>query len=410
MDKGGPLIIRGLTTLSSIGIAADAPVETWEGAFKLRSAPVESLRPDDPTRVFRLSSNAQRLIQDLEKEGSCHRLDRVALLGISAARLAIERARDLGLDLEDIGCVSFGSSRGATETLESSFRLANSSSPISALTSPVTTAGNISSSIAQDLLNRIATQSALPSIACVNTSMTCSSAFHSLLVARSFILSSMAKAALFGGAEACLTPYTIAQLKALRIYSDDTGDWPCRALGATEIKKNTVALGEAAGAAVLFSRSSNVIVAADDLELSAIGWAMERVPSPTGITEDGAAFEKSMDSAVAALDGDRRIVGVVMHAPGSQRGDEAELVAVRRVLGNIPVYSTKHLTGHSYGAAPMLSLSLASAILSGARWPGFPYQDQPKQTVDPISQGGVILVNSAGFGGNAISVAVSKPL
>jgi len=218
----------------------------------------------------------------------------------------------------------------------------------------------------------------------------------------------MTQAAIFGGAEACLTPYTIAQLKALRIYSEYRDSWPCRALDISPNSLNSVVLGEGAGTAVLLRLDEGDRALPGDLELLGIGWAMEKIPSPTGISEDGAAFERAMRMAVAGLSGADTVAGVVMHAPGSQRGDRAELAAITQVFGEIPIYSTKHLTGHTYGSAPMLNLSLGKALIEGLEWGYFPYQSQVIGKISNARAGNVVLVNSAGFGGNAVSVAIQS--
>jgi 3-oxoacyl-(acyl-carrier-protein) synthase len=176
-----------------------------------------------------------------------------------------------------------------------------------------------------------------------------------------------------------------------------------------------VVLGEGAGTALLVSESSDYLPSRGEVELLGVGWGLEEIPTLTGISSDGVAFERAMKMAIAdASDEKVEVVSVIMHAPGSQRGDHAELKAVRRVLGEVPVYSTKHLTGHTYGASGMVSLGLAGAILSGAELPRLPYlsgvtaEGLEDRRVD-ISLGGRkkgVLINTAGFGGNAISVLV----
>lgn len=408
MDKNSRLIIRGLSTISSLGVTSSTNREIWQNASGHDRAPWKPLSKDDQTPVFPLGADAERLVGLVNGDSSYQRLDRVSQLGVAAAKETISRLIETDFDISSIGCVAMGSSRGATNTLESSFKNFNSAASVSALTSPVTTAGNISSAVAQEILGHRTDTGSSPEMASINTSMTCSSAFHSLLVARAFLLSGMTRAALFGGAESALTPYTVAQLKALRIYSDRQDSWPCRAIELLEASQNTVVLGEGAGTAVIFAADSKQ-PQDGDLELVGIGWAMERIPSPTGITEDGAAFEKAMREALKSLGSDDTVAAVVMHAPGSRRGDQAELQAVQRVLGGVQVYTTKHLTGHTYGAAPMLNLSLADAILAGLDWSSLPYGGSRYDRIPPSRQGNVVLVNSAGFGGNAVSVAVRKP-
>jgi 3-oxoacyl-(acyl-carrier-protein) synthase len=213
----------------------------------------------------------------------------------------------------------------------------------------------------------------------------------------------MSSAAIFGGAEACLTPYTIAHLEALRIYSDGTTVWPCRPCGSVSAASNTVTLGEGAGTAILLKDDG--VCVEGDLEVLGLGWAVEETPTATGLSADGRAFERSMRMALAELPSAVSVDAVVVHAPGSVKGDEAELSAVSRVLcDEVMIVSTKHLTGHTYGASGMVSLALAQALIGGAQWGGFPYESAARGRQTGAAQ--VVLINTAGFGGNSVSVVV----
>jgi 3-oxoacyl-(acyl-carrier-protein) synthase len=244
-------------------------------------------------------------------------------------------------------------------------------------------------------------------LASLSTSMTCSSAFHSLLIARSFLLSDMAKVCLFGGAEACLTSYSVAQMEALKIYAREVQSWPCQPFGSERVSLSSVVLGEGAGSALLLSGDEQS--RAEDLVLLGVGWAVEPIPSATGISTDGLAFKAAMSMALreARAHGVSKVDAVIAHAPGTQKGDAAELAAISSVFGaDTGVLSTKHLTGHTYGASGMVSLSLASALLNGVEIRGFPYPC----VASCASRGnpGAVAINTAGFGGNAISIIVGK--
>ena len=58
------------------------------------------------------------------------------------------------------------------------------------------------------------------------------------------------RAFLVGGSEAALTPFTIAQMQALKLYSKAAHNSPCESMGFQKTK-NTMVLGEAAAVAVL---------------------------------------------------------------------------------------------------------------------------------------------------------------
>ena len=76
------------------------------------------------------------------------------------------------------------------------------------LASPTTTLGNISSWVAHDL------QTAGPEL---SHSITCSTGLHAVLNGVAWLKAGMADAFLVGGSEAPLTPFTLAQMKAMKI-------------------------------------------------------------------------------------------------------------------------------------------------------------------------------------------------
>lgn len=106
--------------------------------------------------------------------------------------------------------INIGSSRGATELFEKYHREFLETGKVATLASPTTTLGNISFWVAHDL------QSTGPNI---SHSITCSTALHEVLTGVAGLQSNMADKFLVGSSEAPLTPFTIAQMKALKIYA-----------------------------------------------------------------------------------------------------------------------------------------------------------------------------------------------
>ena len=397
MDR--KLIIRGLSTISPLGVSKDEIAQ-------LLGEPLPGAVPfvgRNNRPVFPLTKRGNEVVSKIAHEERYDRLDRVSHLAIATARQTLDLA---GGRHGEIGCVSIGSSRGATQSLEETISaFAVDATKVPTETSPRTTAGNISSWVAQEILARRGASSQGGPIASLSTSMTCSSAFQSLITSCAFIRAGFAPAALFGGSEACLTPYTIAHLEALRIYADVNKSWPCRPCGSASSAANTVALGEGAGTAILMEDDNTEVEG--DLTLLGIGWAVEETPTATGLSADGRAFERSMTMALGQLSHGQCVDTVVVHAPGSVRGDEAELRAVARTFGEtVMVCSTKHLTGHTYGASGMVSMALAQALLSGASWRGFPYESAVGGGI--VEAPRTVLINTAGFGGNSVSVVVGR--
>lgn len=383
------LIIRGLSTISPLGASANECFRTFRNLSP-------RYREINGRPVFALTDDGNSVVTAVETDPLLSELDRTTQLAIAAAR---GTKNLIGRKVPAIGCVTIGSARGATTTLEKTFKdYEQGAVALQPHTSPRTTAGNISSWVAQEF----AKESNEP-IAAINTSMTCTSAFHSLLVSHAFVSSRMASAALFGGAESCLTPYTLAQLDALRIYSRQEGPWRCRPCTSADPRSNSVMLGEGAGCALLMPDDGERIPG--DLHLAGIGWSLESIPSATGISEDGIGFEVAMQKALGSTHGGVPIDAVILHAPGTIKGDEAELLALERLLPGVPACTTKHLTGHTYGASGMVSLALAQILLNGGSWQGAPYPSQALGTGFESPRG--VLINTAGFGGNTISIIVT---
>ena len=109
-------------------------------------------------------------------------------------------------------------------------------------------------------------------------SITCATASHSILNAIAWLESGMATSFIAGGTEAPLTDFTIAQMKALRIYSQESDDFKCRALDL-EKKSNHMILGEAAACFVLSKKPSN-----SGIRISGYGTAIEDLRSATSMS------------------------------------------------------------------------------------------------------------------------------
>jgi len=319
-------------------------------------------------------------------------------MAIYAARQAVAAA---GWQQEtDIG-VNIGSSRGATGLFEEYLTTYLNSGTLPAHTSPVTTLGNISSWVANDLQ----TQGPL-----ISHSVTCSTALQAIANGFAWLKAGMTSKFLAGGAEAPLTPFTIAQMKAIGIYSTDIDTaFPCRPHNLE--RKNTFVLGE--GAAVFALEK----VSADDLMnttepvivLESIGFGFETIASKTGISREGLNFQLAIRDALKKTASTEPIDLVVLHSPGTVAGDSAELHALQAVFGenNLPLLSSnKFLTGHTLGASAALSLEYAIHVLTHQILPNLPFS--PIFTVPENININRVLVTAAGFGGNAVALILKR--
>jgi 3-oxoacyl-(acyl-carrier-protein) synthase len=200
-----------------------------------------------------------------------------------------------------------------------------------------------------------------------------------------------------GGTEAALTDFSIAQMQAMKIYSLELDDYPCKALLPNKTK-NTMVLGDGAVMVALDKNGDNKKV-----KITGIGFATEPLAHSTSISANGTCFVKSMQMALEGTNHNEVDV-VVMHAPGTIKGDLAEINAVHTIFNNqIPALTNnKWLVGHTFGASGLLSLQMACLMLQEQEFFEVPYlKTNPKpQKIQKI------LVNAVGFGGNAVSVLV----
>jgi len=312
-------------------------------------------------------------------------LDNSVLYAVLASRKAVEKAK---WSKGDVFGINIGSSRGATALFEKHYSGFLDSGKAATLASPTTTLGNISSWVAHDL------QSDGPEI---SHSITCSTSLHALLNGVAWLNAGMSDKFLVGGSEAPLTPFTIAQMQALKIYSKEEGAFPSR---ATDFKKtaNSMILGEGAAICCLERGISENALAV----ISGIGYATELLEHNTSISAEADCFQKSMKMALGATH-PNEIDAIVMHAPGTIKGDLTELRAIEKIFGNHKPLLTnnKWQTGHTFGASGILSVEMAVMMLEKQHFLDVPFFDNVKQR--PLNR---IMVNSVGFGGNAVSVVI----
>lgn len=323
-----------------------------------------------------------------EKSNFKH-VDDSVIYALHAGRQAVEMA---GWQRGTKFGINIGSSRGATGLFERHFSHFIKTGKAETLASPSTTLGNISSWVAQDL------QSSGPEI---SHSVTCSTGLHAILNGVAWLTSGMADKFLAGGSEASLTPFTIAQVQAMKIYARKDSEYPCQALNLQK-RQNSMVLGE--GAAVVCMEAGIKINAL--AILTGIGYATEELEHSVSISANGTAFQKSMKMAMGDLSpGDIDVV--VLHAPGTIKGDRSEITAVKAVFGkDLPALTTnKWKLGHTFGASGVLSLELAILMLQHQEFVTVPYISEGKKPASIRN----VMVNAVGFGGNAVSVLVSLP-
>lgn len=381
-----PISITAFASMSALG---STPEAIWKAYLDTKHRISTKLINDVETFIANISYEDEQLLQEIKASDNKYKnLDKTVLFAIFSARKAIQNA---GWKNTDNFGINFGSSRGATQLFEKYYEEFLNTNKSSTLSSPTTTLGNISSWVAHDL------QTQGPE---VSHSITCSTALHSLLNGVAWINSGMCHQFLVGGSEAPLTNFTIAQMQALKVYSKETDEYPCKAFDLHKTK-NTMVLGEGTSAVCLEKGITKNAIAI----IEGVGYATEVLKHNTSVTANAECFQKSMKMATQNIDLNEIDV-IVMHAPGTMKGDSSEVNAIKEVFGNnIPFLTTnKWKIGHTFGSSGLLSLELGLLMLQHQQVIEVPFastQKHPKEIKK-------ILVNAVGFGGNAVSILITK--
>jgi 3-oxoacyl-(acyl-carrier-protein) synthase len=380
--------IISITAIASISPLGNSSQTIWENYLSENPCFSEHHLDHKNTLVATLDAHSQDEVELLRQSDIKYKaLDKSVLYAMIASRKAIEKA---GWTKDDIFGINIGSSRGATDLFEKHFQEYLETGKAQTLASPTTTLGNISSWVAHDL------QSTGPEI---SHSITCSTALHAVLNGVAWLRAGMADKFLVGGSEAPLTDFTIGQMRALKIYSRSEEKYPNRALDLDK-KQSTMILGEGAGACCLeMGKKENAIAF-----IEGIGYATEILEHNISISAEATCFQKSMKMALQNTP-ISEVDAIVMHAPGTIKGDLTEYVAIQKVFGeSLPLLTTnKWKIGHTFGASGILSMEMAILMMQHNQFIGIPFVEAQQQT-KPIKK---VLVNAVGFGGNAVSVLLS---
>lgn len=377
-----PVYINSIASISALGMTS---AEIWENYLHENSLFQKLEATKKEYWVSKLSDAATSFLNTIISSDSKYKhLDKSVVMAILVARKCFENSN---FSNQNVG-INFGSSRGATTLFEKYHTDFINEGLVSTFTSPATTLGNISSWVSHDL------QTVGPEI---SHSITCSTGLHALLNGIAWLQSGMSNQFLVGASEAPLTPFTLSQMTALKVYSNEENALANRCLDF-EKTSNTMVLGEAA-ACLSLSLSSVKAIA----KIIGIGFATEILSNSTSISTEAECFQKSMKMAIGSYAVDD-IDAIVMHAPGTIQGDKTEFEAIKKVFGNqLPLLtSNKWKAGHTFATSGLLSVELAILMLQNQYFIETPFYKH-QNTTKKLRR---VLVNAVGFGGNAVSVLI----
>ncbi|MFT3744886.1 MAG: beta-ketoacyl-ACP synthase II [Pyrinomonadaceae bacterium] len=243
------------------------------------------------------------------------------------------------------------------------------------------------------------------------TATACSAGAHAIGDSFRLIERGDADAMICGGAESAITPMSVAGFASMRALSTRNDD-PKHASRPFDLERDGFVIGEGAGILILeeleFAKARGANILAEIVGYGMSGDAFH-VTMPD---ETGSGAIRVMQRALKDAGIDPTAIGYInAHGTSTPYNDKFETLAIKKVFGdhayNIPVSSTKSMTGHALGAAGGLEAVFAvKSIVEKKLPPTINYEfPDPDCDLDYIpnqareAEVDYVLSNNFGFGG-----------
>jgi 3-oxoacyl-[acyl-carrier-protein] synthase II len=339
-------------------------------------------------------------------KGEAPNLDRVSQLALAAAAEALAAS---GLELETenrsrIG-VYWGTGMGGAESLEGAYRQVYAANEWRLR--PMTVVMAMSNAAGANIAVRHGLSGPF-----ANFSTACSSSAMALGEAMRTIAAGRADAIIAGGAEALLTPATLAAWQALRTLAPADAANPAASCKPFDKRRAGLVLGEGAAAFVLEDESpARARGARIHGWLTGYGNSCDAVHMSRP-DRDGQA--RAMREALAECGLAPKDIGYInAHGTATAVGDVVEAQAINAVFQNDAplVSSTKSLHGHLLGGAGALELAVAMMALEQGLIAPTAFLEQPDPEVklrhvalraERIAPPRAVMSNSFAFGGSNV--------
>jgi 3-oxoacyl-[acyl-carrier-protein] synthase II len=249
----------------------------------------------------------------------------------------------------------------------------------------------------------------------------CSTGAHAIGDAARLVAFGDAEVMLAGGTESPINRLSLAGFAACRALSTNFNEDPTRASRPYDRDRDGFVMGEGAGVVVLEEREHAKARGAR-IYAEVIGYGLSgdayHITSPT---EDGDGAYRCMQAAIKRAGIDVSDIDYInAHGTSTPLGDEIELKAVERLVGNaagkLAMSSTKSATGHLLGAAGAVEAIFSILAMRDGVAPPTINLDNPsvETPIDLVPHQAkkrdidVVLSNSFGFGGTNASLVLRR--
>lgn len=406
------VVVTGVGALTPVG---NNPTEYWEGLLGGRSG-------IGPITLFDASQHKCRIAgevkgynpQDYLDAKDAKRMDRFAQFAVSASLQAIRDAQFVinELNAEQVGVI-IGSGVGGIKVLEDqqTVYLAKGPDRCSPFMIPMMIA-NMAAGLTA-IHTGAKGPNSCPVTACAAGSNAVGDAFR-------LIQGGYAQAMLCGGAEAAVTPLSVAGFASARTLSTRNDD-PAHASRPFDRDRNGFVMGEGSGILLLeelghaLSRGARIYAEIVGYGMTCDAYHMTS-PVPGG---EGATRAIQLALKDAQLNPEQ-VNYINAHGTSTEMNDVTETAAIKKVLGEsaykVAISSTKSMTGHLLGGSGGIEAVATVMAIANDQIPPTINLDNPDpecdldyvpnfsraQTID------VALSNSFGFGGHNVTLAFKK--
>jgi len=409
---GRRVVVTGMGVVSPIGIGVK---EFEEGIFSGKNGIKKITRFDTSSYKSRIGGEITNLnVGDYLSPKDIRRMDRFTQFGMIAAMEAIEQA---GLNVnsknsEKIG-VLVGSGVGGLQTVEREKAVLMEKGPqrVSPFLVPMLITNIASAYIAIKYGFRG------PNL---SISTACATGTHAIGEAFRMIQRGEADAMVAGGAEAAITPLGLAGFCAMRALST-RNDEPERASRPFDRERDGFVIGEGAGILILeeleFARKRGANIWAE-----VIGFGMSsdayHITQPVA---DGRGIRIAMENALKDAKVNLQDVDYInAHGTSTPLNDRVETKSIKDLFKDrayeIPVSSTKSMTGHLLGATGGVEAIACILAIQRKRVPptiNYEFPD-PDCDLDYVPNEAreidvrIAMSNSMGFGGHNATIVIKR--
>lgn len=406
------VVVTGLGMVTPIG---NSVAESWAALLAGRSGAETITRFDAADFSTRFACEVKGFdVGDYVEPKQARRMDRCTHLLMAAAREAERDARhDVRREAERTGA-AVGTALGGVASFEHTVLAMATRGP--GRVSPFALVQTLPNLTAGWLSIELGTRGPLTaeSTACAASAMAIGNAFDAIRLGRADVM-------FCAGAEAPLTPVTVAGFAAMRALSVRNEE-PAKASRPFDIDRDGFVIAEGAGVLVLEELDHALARDAEiHAELAGYGTSSDANhvsdPDPVGSNAARAMQMAFEDAGIGPTD-----VGYVnAHGTSTPAGDAAELRTLTLALGaeharRTPVSSTKGATGHTLGAAGVVEAIFTTlALRHGILPPTVNHEvadrdcgvdlirDQPRSDQVEFAAS-----NSFGFGGHNATVVLRR--